>query len=80
MCFIDIDECHTGSHLCPGASTCEDTTGAYICHCSYGFFSSQGTCKGEWDMGQVYNMGYHVSSVCIVLLITKTIIITLHPI
>ena len=45
--FSDRDECATGLHACPATATCENTLGAYLCRCGYGYYGVEGSCKGR---------------------------------
>ena len=32
-CFVDVDECFDGNHICPDDRMCINTIGSYQCEC-----------------------------------------------
>ena len=47
LCFIDIDECTTGTHNCHPDANCTNTKGSFHCTCQHGYSGDGVTCVGK---------------------------------
>ena len=46
-CFLDIDECATGTHNCSDYAVCNNTKGGHNCTCKKGFIGDGVNCTGN---------------------------------
>ena len=47
MCLIDVNECENGTNDCdPVLAICNNTIGAFTCHCKTGFIGDGKNCSG----------------------------------